>query len=252
MVNEHSNKELYTNCSSWYDTTEGKRILKQIDNKIAKHLSHSFGYYAFEMGSITDHKKLLKDARIGTCFSLGQYTTQVDIQACAEALPLDSNSVDLIIASHVFECSIHPHQILREIDRVLVADGQCIFIGFNPLSFLLSHRSLRSIINTSPHAKLYGVSQIRDWLSLLSWKVNKISYLGFRPAFLNGKLATQGDKIEKWGQLYWPIFGKLYIIYAQKETFARIPPTQSWRRPILQGGVAINPIPRNQQSREQK
>lgn len=252
MVSKQSIEALYTSCSSWYNTDEGKSTLEQINGKLVEYLSQTFGYYALEMGALTNHQHFLENARIGTCFSVGQYSEGTDIRAKPEALPLDFNSIDLVIASHIFECSPQPHQVLREIDRVLVADGQCVFIGFNPLSLLFSHRSLHSLINTAPHEKLYGVSQIRDWLSLLNWKVNKISYLGFRPTFLNGKLFEQGDKIEKWGQLYWPIFGKLYIIYAQKQTFAKSIPTKSWRRPILQSGVAINPIPRNQQSREHK
>ena len=60
-------------------------------------------------------------------------------------------------------------------------------------------------------------------------------------------------RAERGGQLYWPIFGKLYIIYAQKQTFTATRLAKTWRKPsVLQGGISITPIPRNQQPREQK
>ncbi|MCK5726313.1 MAG: methyltransferase domain-containing protein [Thiotrichaceae bacterium] len=255
MVDEqHNIKSLYDSCSRWYETVEGQYILEQINPKIKDYLSHTFGYYAYETGPLVDHQHFLDESLIGTRFSIGHNMQDTNVHAKPEALPLAANSIDLVIASHIFECSMQPHQALREIDRVLVADGECVFIGFNPLSLLFSHRSLRSAVNTSPHSKLYGVRQIQDWLTLLNWKVNKISYLGFRPAFLKGKLYHRSEIMENWGQLYWPILGKLYIIHAKKESYSQTPIKSQARTvfPSRAAGVAINPIPRSQQSRDQK
>ncbi len=35
---------------------------------------------------------------------------------------------------HVLEFAAEPHRILREVERVLVPEGQVVIAGFNPLS----------------------------------------------------------------------------------------------------------------------
>ena len=63
-------------------------------------------------------------------------------RACAElvvacqpwALPFASASIDLVVLPHVLEFSAHPHQVLREVERVLVPEGSVVIAGLNPLS----------------------------------------------------------------------------------------------------------------------
>ena len=49
-------------------------------------------------------------------------------------LPFASQSIDLVVLPHVLEFSKEPHQILREVERVLIPEGQVIICGFNPVS----------------------------------------------------------------------------------------------------------------------
>ena len=253
---EDERKHLYAACAAWYETPAGQFALEKIDKKITENLSEIFGYFALESGALLDLNHFLDESRVDTRFSLGRYAKTASVKADMEALPLDLDSIDLVIASHVLECSSDPHQVLREIDRVLVADGHCVFIGFNPLSFWQNRRSFCASAGTDFRHQLYGVSRVRDWLSLLDWKVNKISYASFRPSFMKGKLFDRLDKMEKWGSLYWPIFGNLYIIYAQKQVLAGVVSKPKWKRaPVLPTKVAINPTatsPRNTQNRDQQ
>ena len=39
-------------------------------------------------------------------------------------LPIASQTIDLLLLPHVLEFSAHPHQILREAERVLMPEGQ--------------------------------------------------------------------------------------------------------------------------------
>ena len=41
-------------------------------------------------------------------------------------LPIASNSIDLLLLPHVLEFSVNPHQILREVQRVLMPDGHAV------------------------------------------------------------------------------------------------------------------------------
>ncbi len=259
VLEEDEKKHLYAACSAWYETPAGQFALQKLEDKISENLIEIFGYFALESGALLDSHQFLGESRVDTRFSLGRYAKTASIKADMEALPIDFDSVDLVIASHVLECSRDPHQVLREIDRVLVADGHCIFIGFNPLAFWHSRRSFCVSKETDQNPHLYGVSRVRDWLSLLDWKVNKISYASFRPTFMKGKIFDRLEKMEKWGSLYWPIFGNLYIIYAQKQVVGGILRKPQWQTSkVLTPDVVIpttpsaSTIPGSSQNRDRK
>src|SRR5690606_4575216 len=50
------------------------------------------------------------------------------------ALPLASQSVDLLVLPHTLEYADDPHAVLREAERVLIHEGRLIIAGFNPWS----------------------------------------------------------------------------------------------------------------------
>ena len=45
------------------------------------------------------------------------------VRAAPDFLPIESNSIDLVLLPHILEFSANPHQILREVHRVLVPEG---------------------------------------------------------------------------------------------------------------------------------
>src|SRR5690606_11525641 len=51
-----------------------------------------------------------------------------------DELPFRDQSVDLVTLPHVVEFSDDPHQLLREVDRVLRPEGRVVLTGFNPIS----------------------------------------------------------------------------------------------------------------------
>ena len=51
-----------------------------------------------------------------------------------EQLPFDSRSVDIMLLPHTLEFSDDPHQVLREVSRVLTPEGHAVILGFNPFS----------------------------------------------------------------------------------------------------------------------
>ena len=52
----------------------------------------------------------------------------------AAALPFPAASLDLVVLPHTLELSADPHQVLREVERVLVPEGRVVLSGFNPAS----------------------------------------------------------------------------------------------------------------------
>jgi 2-polyprenyl-3-methyl-5-hydroxy-6-metoxy-1,4-benzoquinol methylase len=60
----------------------------------------------------------------------------------SEALPLDSESVDVITCTHIYEHVPDPAKLMREIHRVLRPDGVCFFSAGNRLSLMEPHYRL--------------------------------------------------------------------------------------------------------------
>ena len=223
-------------CRHWYDTLAGKQALTEIDALCANYMSEIFGYYALEIGALSGHTKLLEHSRVAFSASLGSDKKVNDIIGSPEQLPLETDNVDLVVASHLLESSIDPHQVLREIDRVLVPEGQLILIGFNPWSLMRSGSALRKQID------LPIKSRVKDWFSLLGLEVMELQHLGFRPGLQNEKIYQRLSWMDSLGKVAWPLFSNLYVIHAKKQVIAKRPYKKVWKSPvILSGGkVAIN------------
>ncbi len=250
-------KNIIKEYTRWYQGLAGRQALLSLDKTISNYLSEIFGYYCLNLGVLSGRKEFLKDSRISAGFSIGSDAMGNDLVAIPEQLPIAADEVDLVIASHVLECSHNPHQVLREIDRVLVPEGHCILIGFNPYALVGGTRLLKPFKKKNKRAKkklangetsqieqyrTRSASHVRDWFSLLGFETLEVTYIGFRPAIKNEKLFTGSAWMEKWGKKLWPVLGSLYIIHAKKHMVAMRPHKKVWETPfVLTGGkVALN------------
>ena len=64
-------------------------------------------------------------------------------------LPLASQSVDLVVLPHVLEGHPNPHDVLREVERVLMPEGQVVISGFNTASLWRVRQLLRAAATTA-------------------------------------------------------------------------------------------------------
>jgi len=74
----------------------------------------------------------LRTNRMPFRFTAGSGRVQVETDYTA--LPFAAASIDLVLLPHVLEFASNPHQVLREVERVLVPEGQVVIAGFNPIS----------------------------------------------------------------------------------------------------------------------
>lgn len=245
-------------CSSWYQTLSGQSSLNKLDNVCADILSEVFGYYAVEMGVLSKQHSLLRHSRIAAGFTLIDKANSInDIEpvgslskinnnsasliATTEQLPLATDNIDLVIATHTLESSKDPHQVLREIDRILVPEGHCILIGFNPFALSQLGKLIRSGFNRKKKPfKTRSVTRVRDWFSLLGFEVVDVHYMGVRPGISNKKLFEGLGWLERAGEYAGPLLGKLYVIHVKKQVMAMHPNKKVWRAPaVLSGGKVV-------------
>lgn len=240
-------------CTSWYKTPAGKASLGKVDDFCTDILSETFGYYAIQIGFLSGDYNLLKNSRITAGFSIATENKitkveQTSAVSSIEHLPIATDNVDLVVASHVLELSNDPHQVLREIDRVLVPDGDCILIGFNPYSIsrikdifgALLPRNIKS--RNKKDYKMRSVSRVRDWFSLLGFEVIDVNYLGMRSKLTDSSSFKSMNLLERLKNYASPFMGTLYVLHVKKQVIKMRPYKKVWRAPaVLHGGkVAIN------------
>ena len=99
------------------------------------------------------------------------------VQSKAYHLPLQCDSVDMIIVPHLLEFDEHRFQTMREIERVLKPEGTVIIVNFNPWSLSVRYQFLwdRRRLADSWRGHFISRSRVVDWLKLLNFEVTLVS-----------------------------------------------------------------------------
>ncbi|MEK7991123.1 MAG: class I SAM-dependent methyltransferase [Thiotrichaceae bacterium] len=227
--------ELY----KWFTTPLGERLLQSEAQLMQQVLANLFGYHLLQIGNI-GHGQLLENSRINhrciLCLrdphSELPYST---IHASADNLPFAHDSVDVVVLPHVLEFEENPHQILREVERVLIAEGHVVIIGFNPLSLwglwhlFLSHRK------QAPWCSQFlPVLRVKDWLALLGFEKVQQHTLFFAPPF-NSHWGIM-KRLDKFGNRWAKDFGAVYVLVAKKQVLTITPIKPKWTtEPVMVG-----------------
>jgi SAM-dependent methyltransferase len=153
--------------------------------------------------------------------------TAVSLSCDFDALPFDSQSLDLVVLPHALELARDPHLTLREVERVLMPEGRVVIIGFNPTSLWgLRHRSsnVRRSLGLGPgHSRflpdggeLIAYRRLRDWLRLLSFEVETGRFGCYRPPITSEAWLSRFEWMEPAGDRWWPVLGAVYALTAVK------------------------------------
>ena len=162
------------------------------------------------------------------------------VRGHAGAMPVSSDSIDIIILPHIIEFSEDPHAILRECERVLVPEGHVIVAGYNPLGLMgawnLLHRR-----GAPWNGRFYASWRVKDWLSVLGFDTVASDGCFFRPPLPNARLLQRLQGFERAGSRFWPRLCGTWVLVARKRTATVTPLRPGWRRRrkrIRQAGLA--------------
>ena len=159
----------------------------------------------------------------------------VDIRCHFDALPIKTQSLDLVVMPHTLDLARNPHDTLREVDRVLVPDGRIVISGFNSASLWgaaqrAGHLRQRLGSDTATfmpplhparqggphHSDFIGYRRLRDWLRLLSIDIEGGRFGCYVPPVQSDVWLRRTGWMEKTGDRWWPVFGAVYFIVAVK------------------------------------
>ena len=188
-----------------------------------------FGYHALQLGmpeidALRDNRMPLRFCASDRLLDAERYAnngqhTQVAVINRYEELPFATASIDLVVMPHILEFAQEPHQVLREVDRVLVPEGHLVISGFNPGSLwgLRQAASRLGAANYLPQVgQFIALPRIKDWLKLLSFEVNRGRFGCYAPWARSDKWLTRWKFMEKAGDRWWPFLGAVYMVTAVK------------------------------------
>jgi SAM-dependent methyltransferase len=146
-------------------------------------------------------------------------------------LPFDSQSVDLLVLPHGLEASTHPHQVLREVERVLVPEGRLVISGFNPWSLWGVRQHIPYLTPWLPQSIHDQVSlpRLKDWLKLLSFDIELGHFGCYVPPFRSQKWINRFAFTEAAGNRWWPVCGAVYVVSAVKRVAGMRLITPRWK-----------------------
>jgi SAM-dependent methyltransferase len=223
---------------SWFDTEVGQYAMKWEQLKIDALVADVFGYRAIQIG--LPKVDLLRQNRMPFKAFVGRTAIEPDVHhawqasvvAEPEYLPLESDSIDLLILPHALECAHDQHALLREVQRVLVPEGRVVISGFNPHSLWGFRHNLpfsKPWLPTSSDDDV-APNKIKDWLRLLSFEIDRGHFGCYAPALTSQKWLERFTFMEPAGDRWWPIFGSVYVVSAVKKVASMHLITPNWKR----------------------
>ncbi|QOJ23682.1 MAG: methyltransferase domain-containing protein [Gammaproteobacteria bacterium] len=202
------------NVQQWFESSLGQYLIEHEQRYFDHVVANIFGYNAVQIG--WPQFNFLRLNRMPLHFSVG-LEAQVSLRATASFLPIQSNSVDLVILPHTLEFNTNPHQILREVHRVLIAEGHIVISGFNPLSLWGACHYLKSTRREFPwNGHFMTLSRLKDWLKLLDFEMAGGRLCCYVPPFEQEKWRRRFSFMEAAGDRWWPISGGVYFLHAIK------------------------------------
>lgn len=217
-------------CDRWLDTPLGRRCLKAEQGLVRQALEHAFGEQFLQIGLWGEHDTFTRYARTQRTTLLDwRPRTAAQVLSDTHALAITAASVDAVLLPHTLELAPSSHALLREVDRVLRADGRIVVLSFNPNGLW----GLRQVVSSGGyppgHRRPMLESRLGDWLKLLSFDIDKRTrYCHTFPLERVRRLATFPR--EDWARRWLPVLGGGYMLSARKRIHPMTPIRPRWRR----------------------
>jgi SAM-dependent methyltransferase len=222
--------------AEWLQTPAGRYLLDWEQRELDAAVADIFGFHALQLGlpeldalraNRMPHRWLALDAATPPPAAADAPAAIALLRCDFDALPLDSQSLDLVVLPHTLELARDAHVALAEVERVLRPEGRVVIVGLNPASLWglrqrfghlrrwLLRKSARPLYLPS-EGEFLAYRRLRDWLRLLSFEVEGGRFGGYRLPFSSARWFARMGWIERLGERWWPVFGAVYLVVAVK------------------------------------
>lgn len=226
--------------SNWFDTPLGEHLLRRELAYFDGEVADVFGFNALQFG--LPEQDFLRMSRIPTRATIGA-EGPVRLRADLCELPVATGEIDLVALPHTLEFSHNPHQLLREVQRVLRPEGRLVLSGFNPWSLWGAARLVRMGSGEYPWCgQFIGLPRLKDWLALLGFEVAAGRMTAYAPPCRREQWLHRLRFMESAGDRWWPFAGGVYFLHAVKRVSGVRLITPKWRMAPAKKKV-LAPVP---------
>src|SRR2546423_440407 len=208
--------------AQWLRTPAGGYLLAWEQARLDRAVVDFFGFHAVQLGlpeldalraNRMPNRWVCGDGVMHPALSddgLAVPPSAIALHADFDALPFDSQSLDLVVVPHALELARDPHQALREVDRVLRPEGRVVILGFNPNSLWGLRQRLgrmrrglgfgrRRALFLPSGGEFIGYRRLRDWLRLLRFQGEGGRFGGYPPPLTSRPWLTRFRWGQQWG-----------------------------------------------------
>ena len=214
-------------AESWLATPPGRYLLAREQAYFDKTVADIFGYNALQLG--LPQADYLRASRIAYRL-LADVSAPAGLRADFRDLPIASNSIDLVVLPHVLEFSDNPHQVLREVARVLLPEAQVLIACFNPWSLWGARRAFGRKTGYPWSGRFIHLPRLKDWLTLLELEITGGQMGCYSPPCTTEKWFGRFGFMDAAGDRWWPIAGGVYYLRATKRVIGMQVLTPTWQR----------------------
>lgn len=226
--------------SNWLETASGRYVLAWEQVRFDRLVADIFGFNAVQIGLL--ELPALRSNRMPFVFAAGEprgdspadfaadfggiaigdsscSRVRAHVHIRLEELPFASQSIDLLVLPHALEFADDPHRVLREVERVLMPEGQVVISGFNPISLWGARQLIGRTFNAPflpREGQFLALTRLKDWLKLLGFEVNRGHFGCYRPPFKAEAWQGRFGFMETAGNRWWPFCGAVYMVHAIK------------------------------------
>jgi len=237
---------------AWFTHLPGRWLQAEERAQLRAILPTLFGYHLLQLGDVYS-KDCLTSSRIPHCVVLDEWPQETppagecersEVRGSLEWLPIATDAIDTVVMPHTLEFTDDPHQVLREIDRILIPEGHAVILGFNPWSLWIFWRMALSWRGRPPWCgRFTSQARLKDWLQLLGFDIIEARRYFYRPPLSHKGLMRRLRFLDRIGQRWTPFFGAGYVVVARKRVATLTPIRPRWRpvrRPVASPELAGN------------
>jgi SAM-dependent methyltransferase len=233
---------------AWWETSLGHAVVRAESELLGEALEDVFGWEFLQVGEWGAAREVLAGARTRrqTVVAPSALAAGADIIGRPAQLPVSSDSIDAVLLPHTLEFASDPYAIVREVDRVLVGEGQLLVLGFHPLSLW----GLRAFVTRNGYPpgmrRVLSERRVREWLVLLGYEVvAERDYLYCSPWNKRIGPSAGSARLLRPGLLN-PLPPGAYLLKARKRVYTLTPVRPRLReKPAVIGGL-VKPTTRQQ------
>ena len=228
----------------WLATPLGRRCLANEQRLMRHALERVFGEQFLQIGCWGARNAFLRFARTQRRAILDWRPSRCpDLISDPEQLAVASDSVDAVLLPHTLEQVPSPHALLREVDRILRADGHLIVLSFATSGVWGLRHLLSAHGYPQGRERMIREGRLRDWLELLSFEVAASTrYCHAMP--IEEMKQKSSWRREEWAHRWLPFLAGGYLLRAQKRV-RPLTPVRTWKPARLRAvGGLVEPTTR--------